>query len=333
MPTRPEPRAERDSPRPAPQCRRRRRRSVEATEQFRVRMLRRVVITGLGLVTPLGCGVEASWSRLLAGQSGARRIEEFEVSDLACQIACFVPRGVPGRRHVQSRRLDGAQGAAQGRRLHHLRHGGGDAGARGRGLEGRHAGEAGAHRRPDRLRHRRPQRHRRDRAPAEGEGTASRQPVLHSGPPDQPRRRLRLDPARPQGPQPRRRHGLLDGCARHRRCRAADRARRRRRHGGGRHRKPDLPHRRCRLCRLPRALDRLQRPADQGLAPLRQGPRRLRDRRGRRHRRARGARARQGARRAHLCRGDRLRPVRRCLSTSRRRPRTATAPTAACAWR
>jgi len=56
-------------------------------------MLRRVVITGLGLVTPLGCGVEASWSRLLQGKSGARRIEEFEVGDLACQIACFVPRG------------------------------------------------------------------------------------------------------------------------------------------------------------------------------------------------------------------------------------------------
>jgi len=56
-------------------------------------MLRRVVITGLGLVTPLGCGVEASWSRLLQGKSGARRIEEFEVADLACQIGCFVPRG------------------------------------------------------------------------------------------------------------------------------------------------------------------------------------------------------------------------------------------------
>ena len=56
-------------------------------------MLRRVVITGLGLVTPLGCGVETSWSRLLGGQSGARRIEEFPVDDLSCQIGCFVPRG------------------------------------------------------------------------------------------------------------------------------------------------------------------------------------------------------------------------------------------------
>jgi 3-oxoacyl-[acyl-carrier-protein] synthase II len=56
-------------------------------------MSQRVVITGLGLVTPLGCGVEASWSRLLEGKSGARRIEEFEVEDLSCQIGCFVPRG------------------------------------------------------------------------------------------------------------------------------------------------------------------------------------------------------------------------------------------------
>jgi 3-oxoacyl-[acyl-carrier-protein] synthase II len=56
-------------------------------------MLRRVVITGLGLVTPLGCGVEASWSRLLEGKSGARRVVEFPVDDIASQIACFVPRG------------------------------------------------------------------------------------------------------------------------------------------------------------------------------------------------------------------------------------------------
>ena len=55
--------------------------------------MRRVVITGLGLVTPLGCGVEATWSGLLAGKSGARRVAEFEVGDLPCQIGCFIPRG------------------------------------------------------------------------------------------------------------------------------------------------------------------------------------------------------------------------------------------------
>ena len=58
-----------------------------------MRMPRRVVITGLGLVTPLGCGVETSWRRLVAGESGARRVEEFDVSDLSCQVACFIPRG------------------------------------------------------------------------------------------------------------------------------------------------------------------------------------------------------------------------------------------------
>src|SRR5688572_33510911 len=55
--------------------------------------MRRVVITGLGMVSPVGCGVEASWKALLAGANGARRIEEFEIDDLACQVACFIPRG------------------------------------------------------------------------------------------------------------------------------------------------------------------------------------------------------------------------------------------------
>jgi 3-oxoacyl-[acyl-carrier-protein] synthase II len=55
--------------------------------------MRRVVITGLGLVTPLGCGVDATWSRMLESKSGARRVAEFDVSDLPSQIACFVPRG------------------------------------------------------------------------------------------------------------------------------------------------------------------------------------------------------------------------------------------------
>ena len=56
-------------------------------------MMRRVVVTGLGMVTPLASGVEATWERLLSGQSGIRRIESFETSDLPCKIAGQVPRG------------------------------------------------------------------------------------------------------------------------------------------------------------------------------------------------------------------------------------------------
>ena len=55
--------------------------------------MRRVVVTGLGLVTPLACGVEETWSRLLAGQSGASLITKFRTDDLPTKIACQVPRG------------------------------------------------------------------------------------------------------------------------------------------------------------------------------------------------------------------------------------------------
>jgi 3-oxoacyl-[acyl-carrier-protein] synthase II len=55
--------------------------------------MRRVVVTGLGMVSPLGCGVEATWRRLIAGESGAARVENFDVSDLPCQIAAQAPRG------------------------------------------------------------------------------------------------------------------------------------------------------------------------------------------------------------------------------------------------
>src|SRR6266436_3615934 len=55
--------------------------------------MRRVVVTGLGMVTPLACGVEPTWQRLINGQSGARRVESFDVSDLPAKIACQVPRG------------------------------------------------------------------------------------------------------------------------------------------------------------------------------------------------------------------------------------------------
>lgn len=56
-------------------------------------MFRRVVVTGLGLVTPHGCGVEQSWAGILSGKSAARRIETFDVSDITTKIACSIPRG------------------------------------------------------------------------------------------------------------------------------------------------------------------------------------------------------------------------------------------------
>jgi len=55
--------------------------------------MRRVVVTGLGMVSPLGCGVEPTWQRILKSTSGARRIDTFDVSDLPSKIACVVPRG------------------------------------------------------------------------------------------------------------------------------------------------------------------------------------------------------------------------------------------------
>jgi 3-oxoacyl-[acyl-carrier-protein] synthase II len=60
--------------------------------------MRRVVITGLGMVTPLGWGVARTWEALLAGKSGAGRITTFDTTDYACQVACEVPR-VDGRGH------------------------------------------------------------------------------------------------------------------------------------------------------------------------------------------------------------------------------------------
>ena len=55
--------------------------------------MRRVVITGIGMVSPLGAGAEITWSRLLAGGNAARRVTEFEVDDLPAKIACRLPFG------------------------------------------------------------------------------------------------------------------------------------------------------------------------------------------------------------------------------------------------
>ena len=55
--------------------------------------MRRVVVTGMGLVTPLGIGTETVWKRLLASESGIRAIQDFDVSDLTAKIAGQIPRG------------------------------------------------------------------------------------------------------------------------------------------------------------------------------------------------------------------------------------------------
>lgn len=59
--------------------------------------MRRVVVTGLGMVTPLGSGVDHNWSEITAGKSGISKIENFDVSDISCRIASQVPgAGQPG---------------------------------------------------------------------------------------------------------------------------------------------------------------------------------------------------------------------------------------------
>jgi 3-oxoacyl-[acyl-carrier-protein] synthase II len=76
--------------------------------------MRRVVVTGLGLVTPVGADVETAWANIKAGKSGAARITRFDASDQACTIACEVkpadhPWGFdPGKRvdHKVQRQVD-----------------------------------------------------------------------------------------------------------------------------------------------------------------------------------------------------------------------------------
>ena len=56
--------------------------------------MKRVVVTGLGLVTPLGCGVDYNWKNLLAGVSGAKIISKFNPESFKCKVACEVPLGL-----------------------------------------------------------------------------------------------------------------------------------------------------------------------------------------------------------------------------------------------
>ena len=54
--------------------------------------MKRVVVTGIGMVTPLGCGAKNNWKNLLSGSSGAKKITKFDVSNFKCKVACEVPK-------------------------------------------------------------------------------------------------------------------------------------------------------------------------------------------------------------------------------------------------
>ena len=258
--------------------------------------MRRVVITGLGMVSPVGCGTEASWAALLAGASGARRIEEFEVSDLTCQIGCFIPRGTKAdgkfnpdewMEPKEQRKVDDFIVYAMAAAEQALADSGykadtSDKQERAGVLIGSGIGGlSGIAETSLLLKEKGPRRVSPFFIPGRLINLAAGYVSI--------RHQLK-------GPN----HAVVTACSTG--SHAIGDASRIVALGdadvmlAGGTEFPTLPHRGRRLRRLPRAVDRLQRSSHGGLASLRQGPRRVRDGRGRRHRRARGAGACPGAR-------------------------------------
>ena len=223
-------------------------------------------LPGLGMVTPLACGVEETWARLIAGQSGAGPITRFDAAHLATRIACEVPYGdgsdgtfnaddwmaPKDQRKVDAFILFGVAAAEQALR---------DAGWTPEDEEDRQ--RTG---RDHRFGDRRAGDDRGDRDHPEGEGAAAGVAVLHPGQPDQPRVGAGVDPLRLQGAEPLGGHRLLDRRARDRRRVAADPARRRRCDGGRRRRGGDLRARDRRVQRLQGAVDRRSTTSRSGRA-------------------------------------------------------------------
>ena len=182
--------------------------------------MRRVVVTGLGMVTPLGCGVEATWKRLLAGESGARRIEKFEVADLPAQdrlpdsarrrlrTAPTIPtNGWSRRSSARSTSSSSSRCARRARRSS-------DSGWKPTSYEDQittgvmiGSGIGGIEGIAETA------------LVLEGARSAPRVAVLHSRPHHQSRVRLRVDRVRPEGAESCGRHRLLDRRARDRRRR------------------------------------------------------------------------------------------------------------------
>ena len=184
--------------------------------------MRRVVVTGMGMVTPLGCGVETTWQRLLTGESGAkqhrhvrrlRHLLQDRLRDSARRrlaTAPTIPTSGWSRRSSARSTISSSSPCARRARRSTTPAGGRQSyedqittgvliGSGIGGIEGiADTADHAARKRP---------------AP----GVA----VLHSRPHHQSRLRLRVDRVRPQGPQPRGGHRLLDRRACHRRCRRA----------------------------------------------------------------------------------------------------------------
>ena len=197
--------------------------------------MRRVVVTGLGLVTPLATGVEESWQRLIAGQSGAGPITRFDASDMPCRIACEVQRGDGSDGHLQSRPVGRVERTAPLRRVHHLWHGGRQAGDGRCRLGTQDRGRALPHRRADRVGHRRPAVASKTTAILlQEKGPRRVSPFFIPGSLINLCSGHRVDRLRLQGAESRGRHRLRHRRACDRRCGAPDRARRCRRDGGRR---------------------------------------------------------------------------------------------------
>ena len=262
--------------------------------------MRRVAVTGLGAITPIGLDAPSTWRAAVAGESGIDFIQSFDASEFPVRIAGevkgFDPAAVAPPK--EGRRMDRnvllALGAAQEAWK--------DAGVE--------RPRPGARRHRRRLGDRRPARDRRAEQRAARPRRRPRLAVLH---PERARRlgeRPDRDLARPARAQLRPRLGLRDRLARRRGGRRDHQARRRRRGARRRHRVVHPPADPRRLLRDARPRRRGRGP-DEGLAPVRRDAGGLRHVGGSVHPRARGARGGAGARRDDLRRGARLRRLER----------------------
>ena len=168
------------------------------------------------MVTPLGCGVDVTWKKILEGKSGANKVTNFKVDDLACQIACQIPRDpsvegafnpddwmdVKEQRKVDDFIVYAMAAADQAMADSGFKAETYDQQARsgvliGSGIGGLQGIEQGAHLLAEK-------------------GPRRVSPVLHSRPSDQPCRWLCIHPARAEGSEPRCCDGLFHGRACHR---------------------------------------------------------------------------------------------------------------------